>query len=265
MDSPIMNLPKSIKLTIAILVVVFLAALSVDRIFQAGMNYKSYAGWQQPMNTSDTITVTGTGKVTAVPDVALISLAVESRGETTAKVLDDNSSKMKDIKDFLRGLGVDSKDIRSTQYALNPNYRWEPNTGKQLVDGYVLNETIELNVRKLDTTGKDMVDKILGGAITRGVNQIGQVSFAFDDPEKLTQEARLDAIAKAKEKAQSLASAAGVKLGKVRTFSESYGDSMPIPMMDMAKSMGGGGMSPDIQVGSSDIVVAISMNYEIAN
>ena len=89
----------------------------------------------------------------------------------------------------------------------------------------------------------------------------------FDDREEFLEEARREAIAKAKEKAEALAKEAGVKLGKIISINESGGAS-PAPYPEFARvdsfaGLGGGAPAPDIEAGSSDISVTVSLTYEV--
>jgi hypothetical protein len=255
------QLPAKLKTTLVVVVAVWLAALGLDRVFQAGISWQNLNHWQKPISTNDTIAVTAEGKVTAIPDVGLISLAVESRGAKVSSVQTDNTKKINDIIAFLKGLGVEAKDLRTSQYNLSPIYSYDPKTGQQNLDGYSLHQTVEVKIRQLDKVGD-----ILAGSLERGANQVGQLSFTIDDQDKLQQEARLKAIAKARAKAEDLAQAAGVRLGRVRSFSENINTPSPYPMYyarDMAVGLESKAAAPAIETGSQDIVVNVSLSFEI--
>lgn len=255
------QIPAAIKILISLFLLIWLGALGFDRAMQAGINWKNLAHWQNPRSTNDTISVTAEGKTTAIPDVGLISLSVESRNKTVAQVQTDNTKKMNLVVDYLKGLKIDAKDIRTTQYNLYPNYSYDPKNGKQNLDGYQLTQTVEVKIRDLDKVGE-----VLSGSIERGANQVGQLTFSIDDPEKLQQEARVKAITKARAKAATLAQAAGVNLGKVRSFSENVNNPAPYPMYyarDMAVGMESKALAPQIEAGSQEILVNVTMSYEI--
>ena len=254
------GIPDRVKIWIALGLAAWLGLAGLDKLFQAGISYQNLRHWQNPRSTNDTVTVTGEGKVTAVPDVGVVSLSVESRGRTVADVQEGSTKKMNDIVAFLKGLDIGKKDIRTTQYSLNPNYTWNPQTGKQSLDGYTLSQSVEVKIRKLDRAGD-----VLGGALERGANQVGQLSFTIDEPEKLQAEAREKAIAQAREKAAALAKAAGVDLGRVRSFNENVNNPTPYPIM-YARDMGLGEpktAAPRIEAGSQEVVVQVSLAFEI--
>jgi uncharacterized protein len=207
-----------------------------------------------------TVTVDGEGKVTAKPDIALINLSVVSQGLTVKQVTLDGNQKMTEIINAVKALGVDAKDVATSSYDLNPNYAYPENQQPQ-IKGYNLTQGITVKVRKLDT-----VDEVLDAGIKAGANQVGQLSFDIDDDSSLKKEARDMAFKKAREKADQMASAAGVGIGRVITFTE--GGTVPslvYPMYDKAMSISSAGAvpAPSIEPGSKDIIVDVSVTYEI--
>lgn len=254
--------PRWLVNTVGILLIVWLAVLSIDRFFQSGINFNNLAHWQNPRSTNNTISVSAQGKVTATPDVALISFSVENRGATVTLVQTDNTKKMNDITSFLKQSGVADKDITTSQYNLYPQYSYDPKTGKQTQDGYRLTQSLSVKIRALDKAGD-----LMAGAIERGANQVGQLNFTIDDPEALMQQARLQAVAKARAKAVTLAQAAGAKLGKLASFSESGSNPITPIYYGRAEAMGAPGgatlPSPDVQAGSQDITDTVNLSFEI--
>jgi len=255
------TVPPPVRAVVVILIIGWLAALGFDKAFQAGIAWKSLRHWQNPVSNSDTIAVSAEGKVTAIPDVGVINLSVESRGKTVAQVQADNTKKINQVIDFLKSKKVESKDIRTTQYNLYPTYTYQPQTGRQSLDGYQLTQSVEAKVRALDSVGD-----ILAGSLEQGANQVGQLSFTIDDPEVYQQLARLQAIQKARAKAEVLAQAAGVRLGKVRSFSENVNTPppYPIPYATGIGMMADNKMAaPEVQAGSQDVTVNVSLSFEI--
>jgi uncharacterized protein YggE len=209
-----------------------------------------------------TISVSGEGKVTAVPDIAQISLGVETQKSDVATAQKENTTKVNDLIASLKDMDIDEKDIQTANYNISPVYDY--NNGQQTLRGYQISQSVMVKIRKLDTVG-DIVAK----AGSLGANQIGGLNFTMDDPEALQQQAREKALVNAKEKAQALANVAGAKLGKLVSFSES-GMGMPMPIMyakDMAMAQEGRAAvtnpAPDIQPGSQDIIINVSVMYEV--
>ncbi len=255
------KLPGWLKITLATVITIWLVALALDRALQAGINFNNLNHWQTPRPNNDTISISGEGKETAIPDIGVVALSVESRGKTVAEVQTDNTKKMNDILDYVKSLNIENKDIRTSQYNLYPIYAYEQNTGKQKLDGYQLTQTVEVKIRDLDKVGR-----VLSGATERGANQVGQLTFTIDDPEKVQAAARLKAVKNARAKAEALAEAAGVRLGKIRSFTENINSPSPYPMYyarDMAALGSEMKSAPNIEAGSQEIVVNVSLSFEI--
>jgi hypothetical protein len=111
------------------------------------------------------------------------------------------------------------------------------------------------------------VSAVLDGVVSAGANQVSNLSFQIDEPEKLKAEARAKAIANAKEKAAELKGQVGIKLGRIVNFSEGY-SGYPAPMYDSAvKSMesygGGTGGGPAVPSGENEITVSVMITYQI--
>ncbi|MEK7497244.1 MAG: SIMPL domain-containing protein [Patescibacteria group bacterium] len=251
------------KLWLTGLLALAFGAFGLNQLFLSGVSYKNFAHWQKPGNISDTITVTGEGKVTAVPDIGLISLSVENRGANVIEVQKEGTKKMNEIINYLKAQDIDKKDIRTTQYNLNPIYAYDRDSGQQKFDGYQLSQSVEVKIRNLAKVGE-----IIAGASGKGANQIGQLTFSVDEPEQYQQQARIEAIAKAKAKAEAMARAAGISLGKVKSFSENINSPMNYPMMYARNEMEiGGGLdkapAPQVEAGSQEVIVNVSLSYEI--
>jgi len=207
-----------------------------------------------------TITVSAEGKITARPDIALVELAVVSEGLTVKAVTKDGNEKMAKVIDSVKKLGIEDKDITSTQYNLYPKYNYEGNRSPKII-GYTLNQEISVKVRDLEK-----VEDVLDTGINSGANQVGQLRFDIDDMTKIKKEAREKAFTAAKEKAEDMANAAGVKLGRVVTFYEDGGYAPPMyanyameaKSMDSAVSM-----ATSIEPGSKELNLSVSVTYEI--
>ena len=213
---------------------------------------------------AQTISVEGEGKVTVVPDIAVISFAVISEGKDPAAIQDENSKKMNAAIEFVKAQGIADKDIKTTGYSLYPKYDFGPpiilpdGTRKQEIIGYTLTQTVRAKVRDLKK-----VSGVLGGLPPRGINEINSVSLDVDDPNEFMNQARSEAFSKAREKALAMAKAAGVRLRRVVTFSEG-GRGWPGPIYLEAGK--GGDLAipaPQIEPGSQEIVVNVSVTYEI--
>lgn len=222
--------------------------------------YKNIQAQFSSQPYSRSITVTAEGKVNARPDIAIINLSVVTQGKTVKEVTQNGNNKMASVIAAVKKLGIEAKDITSTQYNLYPEYFY-PENRKPELSGYNLSQDIRVKVRDLDK-----VEDVLDQGVTAGANQIGQLSFDIDDPARIKKAARELAFATAKEKAIEMSASAGVKLGSVVTFSEGYLSEPPVyanftnDAMRSAETVGTG---IDIEPGSADIRVSISVTYEI--
>ncbi len=205
------------------------------------------------------ITVVGDGEVVGIPDTATVQLGYMIEKKTVAEAQKENSLKMNEIIKKLKGdLKIDEKDIKTNSYSISPRYDWSD--GKQTLKGYQVSQNLVVKIRDLEK-----ISTVLDEAGSLDLNQIGGLSFEIDNPDELESEAREIAIKAAKEKAETLADIAGVKLGRIISFSEF--NSRPSPVyasyktMDMAEGMGGS--APEIQAGSTEIKITATVEYEI--
>lgn len=217
--------------------------------------------------TTNTVSFSGEGKVTAKPDIAKIQLSIVTEALTSKAAQDDNSKKSKAITDYLQKQGLGDKDIKTTGYNINRQYSTRPCLAsdsypcfiqKQVISGYHVNQSLEIKIRNLDNASN-----ILDGVVATGANQVNELSFEIDNPDVLKTEARAKAIADAKNKANELESQVGISLGKIVNFSENTGG-YPGPIYLQGKAMGlEGGSGPSIPTGESEIVVNVSLTYQI--
>jgi uncharacterized protein YggE len=234
-----------------------MAALLVYVVGLARNAYKQFDYIGRPETQRDTIFISAEGKVQALPDIAAISVGVQTERKTVAEAQKENTSRMNAILAKAKELGVAPADLKTTNYSIYPQYDWID--GKQIERGYQVVQNAEVKVRDLAKIGD-----ILAAVGELGANQVGGVTFTIDDPEELRQQARLKALEAAKKKAEALAAAAGVKLGKIVSFSESAVEGgYPGQFYDRAMGLGGGSVAPSVEQGSLDVVVNVSVSYEI--
>ena len=207
-----------------------------------------------------TISVSGEGKVSAVPDIASLSFGVQTGRQTTAQdAMEKLSSDMNEVLEAVKAKGIEDKDIRTESLNLFPAYDWDE--GTRIDKGFEASQSLRVKVRDLAKIGD-----VLTAATSAGANQAGGVSFTIDEPEDLQAEAREEAIENAKEKAEELAKELGVSLGKLRGFNE--GGYTPAPMYDRAMmmegiGMGGGGGPIQVPSGEQEVRMNVTLTYEV--
>ncbi len=207
---------------------------------------------------ADIINIEGEGIVKATPTIATVDIGVMTEKPEVATAQTENTTKMNAILKEIKGLGVDSKDIKTTNFTVNPLYDFPK--GVQTLRGYQVTQSVQVKIRDLQKTGT-----ILTMATGKGANQVSGVSFTIDDPENLKAEARTKALDSAVIKAQSIAKRLGVRLGRVVMYNEYSANPGPTPMYAMAKEgMGGENPpTPSIEAGTNEVRVNVNIGFEI--
>lgn len=210
------------------------------------------------------ISVAGQGKVEYLPDIANVSMGVKvDKVEKAEDGLKQLNEKMKKVFEAVQKAGIPKEDIDTQNYSLTPHYDTENNVLK--LAGYDANQIIVVKTRDIQKNS-EAVSKVISAASAAGVNQINGISFEASDFNELKQEARLEAIADAREKAGKTAQALGVKFGKIVGMWESF--ISPEGQIYYSGDMGGfgkggGGGEPIIPGGTNELVVEVSVSYKI--
>lgn len=235
------------------LVSIFLVILSVFLV----------VGINQKLNTAtntNTVSFSGEGKILAKPDVAVVNFSIVTEAVNSKDAQDQNSKKSKSAVDFVKKQGVAEEDVKTTGYNIYPQYNY-PRYDKPEIRGYQVNQSFEIKVRDLNKASD-----ILDGIVSAGVNQVSSFRFEIDEPEKLKAQARTQAIANAKKKANELKNQLGIRLGRIVNFSEGFtGFPQPIILEGRGFDKGGGfgGDGPEVPSGENEIVVNVTITYQI--
>ncbi len=242
----------------AVLLAILLAALIIGLAFWARNLYKQnyYIGKSTEIQRS--ISISGEGKVSAIPDIAYVSVGLSVEKKKISEAQAENTKTMNSLLEKLKALGIEKKDIKTTNYNIYPNYDYPD--GKQVLRSYTVSQDVQVKIRQTEK-----VEEVIKIAGDLNLNQIGGLAFDVDDREKYREEARIKALENAKTKAEDLASVMNVKLGKVISFYESEGyDSAPYPMYAKSEyGIGGGGAAPAVEAGSQEIVIVATVTYEL--
>lgn len=210
-------------------------------------------------NPEHTISVSGTGRVVISPDIADLRLGVSITSKTVKDARTANATKMTAVIAGLRKLGIADRDIQTTILSLQPVYDYSSNSSTPRLTGYNLSNAIVVTIRDLDKVG-DAID----GALAAGATTMDGVTFRVEDQAAAEQQARQAAMAEAKSKAQTLASAAGVSLGGVSSISETVA---PVPYPVYYGALAGAALSKDaatpVQPGTNEVSVTVAVVYLI--
>jgi uncharacterized protein YggE len=202
------------------------------------------------------ITVTGEGNVSAAPDLAWINVGVTHRAKTAQEAVAAMSAGMSAVTAELTAAGVAETDIQTGQLSLYPFYDDLNNTPTQKVLGYTASITVDVRVRDLDRTGA-----ILDAVVSEGANTFGGIRFEMTDPAAAYAEARREAVADGRAKAELFADAAGVTLGHLVTLSENSYYAQPV----MAEARYAADAAVPISPGEVSYAVSVMMVYEITD
>ena len=211
-------------------------------------------------NQQNGIWVTGQGEVSVVPDIAVISLGIESEDDSVATARDRAAAAMNDVMDTLSSNGIADKDIQTQYFNIQQVRRWDRETEEEVVTGYRVTNTVKVTVRDMDKVGT-IIDAVTdaGGDLTR----INGINFSIDDPDEYYEEAREEAMTDAKNKAEQLAKLANVSLGAATYISEGTFYA-PVARAEMAIGYDeGASYSTSISPGELDISLTIQVAYAI--
>lgn len=261
--------------------VVILALAKLREYPYIGSNYPS----------GNVITVEGKGETFAVPDLAEIGFSVRSERPTLAAAQEDAATRMNAIIAYLKGQGIDEKDIKTTAYSANPRYEYRddtvsisadagvssgsfgaaepaiirpwPQPGNQTLVGYEVYQSVSVKVRNTD-----QASALIAGVGEQGASDIYGPNFTIDDDTELQREARREAIEDARAKARQLADDLGVRLVRVVSFSENGGGFYPLygkgaVAMDTMQVAPEAAVAPELPTGENTITSHVTITYEI--
>jgi len=239
--------------------------VAVVATYAAASYVVSYAKSVDP-SSFRSFSVSGDGKSVGVPDVAQFTFSVITEGgKDIGKLQQENSEKINAINAFAKEQGIGDKDIRTQSYNIDPRYQYFscPTNGGACppaeIVGYTISQSVQVKIRDFTKIGV-----LLSGMVQKGANSVSQLTFAIDDPTSVQNDARAEAIVKARQKAEGLAMAGGFRLGKLLSIEESSSTPpYPYPMYERAIGMGGGGVAPSIEPGSQEVSVSVTLRYEM--
>ena len=253
---------KSLKLALAPLAPALALALALPGAFAMAQT-ASPAATIAP--TSTLLSLSAEARVTRAPDLAVFSAGVTSQGKTAAAALAANSAEMNKVIAALKAAGIADKDIQTSNLNLNPVYA-QPVIGphgqvepqEPRIVGYQVNNQVTVRQRKLAEFGK-----VLDTLVAAGANHINGPSFELDNAEAALDQARAEAMAKARQRAELYARAAGLKVKRIIAISEGGGYSPPMPVMYAKVAMADAAATP-VAAGEVGLTATLSVQFELA-
>lgn len=209
------------------------------------------------------IMVSGEGTAALAPDMAVLTLTVTREADTARAALDANSEAMAKVLAEMTAEGIADRDLQTSNFSIEPKYTYpkssssgQPEAPK--IVGYTVRNSLTVRVRDLARVGE-----ILDKSVTLGVNQGGQISFTNDDPSSALTEARTAAMQEAIGKAQTLAEAAGVGVGKVIEISENSYRPQPLPLARARMQMAEAAEEVPVAAGENVYSVTVTVSFAI--
>lgn len=250
-----------------------LGMLALFLLIQSVKALKEFRYVGSGVTASNTISISGSGEVFAVPDRATFTVTVREDADNVTAAQEKATDKSNAIIDYLRGEGVEEKDIKTISYNVNPKYEYTQGTctnfscppSNQVLVGFEVWQMLEVKVQDPKKAGE-----LLSGVGNQGASEVSSLSFTIEDEDTLRAEARQMAINEAREKADALASQLGVKVVRVVGFYEDSGGYPPMPYyarggmaMDMASESAVKLAAPELPAGENKITSSVNITYEI--
>ncbi len=197
------------------------------------------------------ITVTGAGVVKASPDQAQFSFGVETQAETSAAALTANSAAVQKVIDAVKKAGIPAADIQTQQVSVSPRY---DDKGQKII-GYTASNSVNVTIRDLAKVGQ-----VVDAAVAAGANNVYGPTLTIAKQDALYAQALRKAYSDAKAKAQTIAGAAGVSVGRVVNIVEGSGFT-PLPAAGAADT---GSAEVPIEPGLQEIQATLTVTFAIS-
>ena len=209
-----------------------------------------------------TVSVSGQGEVSAEPDLAHVTLGVQTRRPTLAEARKEVATTVDRVLALCKDLKVDPKFVNATRVQVQPDYSWDERNRKQVLLGYIVSREVQVEVRDLEQLGP-----LIERAVSAGVNQVSDPVLDSTQRKQLERQAMTLAVQDARLNAETLAQAAGVGLGAVRTISAS-GASPVMPMYRSKMVMADAAAAPpapeaSYQPGEMKFSTSINAEYDL--
>jgi uncharacterized protein YggE len=163
------------------------------------------------------ISMDGEASMMVAPDMASISIGVETEGTSIADFKRDNDQRVSSIYEAVKGLGIPDKDIQTSELSIQPIYDYSSKRRKFL--RYEMRNVVTITVRKLD-----IIEKVINVSVREGSNVLEGVLFIVSNRDALVDSLQVEAAKNARKRASDIASAVGAKLGKALTIAASRGE-----------------------------------------
>lgn len=201
----------------------------------------------------------GEAVVTSKPDRAQIDVGVLTQAPQSEPAAAQNASQLAAVMNALHKLLGTNADLRTVNYALNPNYQYHPDGGQPTITGYTATNVVRVSLDDLAKVGM-----VIDTATRAGANHVESVRFTVRDPEALRAQALRDAALKARAEAEALASALSLKIIRILSAEESRAISVPINEVTVTAFRKEAASAPTpIQPGTIDVTADVTLTVEV--
>jgi hypothetical protein len=206
------------------------------------------------------ITVVARGEVQVAPDRARVQVGLETKAKTAQAAAAENNRKQTAIVNAIKALGIPASQIKTINYSVMPEQRWDQKEQRTILDGYRVSNIVSVETDKLEQAGP-----IIDAGLSNGANRIAGLEFLVKDRSKAEDAALAEAVASARRQAEVAAKAAG---GQVVELLElivmDNGRPEAVPMMAMAKMADAGGAPTPVSEGMTTVSVSVSTRWKFS-
>jgi len=211
---------------------------------------------QGPVPEPRILSMSGHGEVRGRPDQARVTAGVTTSAPTAAGALSANTARMQAVFAALEKSGVPEKNIQTANFSVSPQYTNGAGNQAPRLTGYQVNNDISV---RLDDVAK--LGQALDALVAAGANQMNGIGFSIKDPAPMLEQAREQAVADARARAQTYARAAGVTLGQILSIGENGAD-QPRPLR-MAAPMAFAAKAVPVAAGEESVAADVTITWEI--
>jgi len=246
------NKPFSLGLLVLLTFLVMFLWVKIDLIQRQAVMVN------KPVPYEHSIVVEGKSKVTGAPNIATVMLTIDTKAGSVVDAQKLNTTIVNKLLEKLKDEGVSKEDIQTSYYSSYENFEWNQSLQKSVSIGWIVSQQLTVKIRDLKKIGD-----VLEVAGQNGVTNISGPNLTLDDQSHLEAEARLKAIEEASVRARDLEKRLGVRLERVIGYSEwTEGPQSYNTYYAKAEGMGVGG-APEIEPGSVDLTLHVSLTYKL--
>ncbi|ABD25749.1 protein of unknown function DUF541 [Novosphingobium aromaticivorans DSM 12444] len=246
----------------------FLLAAAAASLFPLAASAQQVSSGPVVAAGNTLLSIAAEGKSARAPDLAVFNAGVTTQAKTAGAALSENADRMNAVIAALKKAGIAERDIQTSNLSVNPVYgqpRRLPDGSFEQQDpviiGYQATNQVSVRQRKLDQYGK-----VIDTLVAAGANQVHGPSFQIDSPDGAMDEARIEAMKKARARADLYAKAAGLRVVRILSISENAGWAPPQPPIVFARAemMSAPKAPSPVAAGELEMTVTVNVSYELA-